>query len=140
MKRSLLAVFAVFAVFSTVACDGQGGAETSATDQRVARLVERLLKDSGGFASQYLPLILSVIFSLGVDDSINQKPLLKLWFWKSFYWLSLIMSMSLVTLAAYLLVVGSSLLWSAFIVLAVTYIITAQVKIRIYVFKSKACW
>ena len=94
----------------------------------VARLVERLLKDSGGFASQYLPLILSVIFSLGVDDSINQKPLLKLWFWKSFYWLSLIMSMSLVTLAAYLLVVGSSLLWSAFIVLAVTYIITAQVK------------
>jgi hypothetical protein len=106
----------------------------------VARLVERLLKDSGGFASQYLPLILSVIFSLGVDDSINQKPLLKLWFWKSFYWLSLIMSMSLVTLAAYLLVVGSSLLWSAFIVLAVTYIITAQVKIRIYVFKSKACW
>ena len=106
----------------------------------VARLVERLLKDSGGFASQYLPLILSVIFSLGVDDSINQKPLLKLWFWKSFYSLSLIMSMSLVTLAAYLLVVGSSLLWSAFIVLAVTYIITAQVKIRIYVFKSKACW
>ena len=106
----------------------------------VQRLVERLLKDSGGFASQYLPLILSVIFSLGVDDSINQKPLLKLWFWKSFYWLSLIMSMSLVTLAAYLLVVGSSLLWSAFIVLAVTYIITAQVKIRIYVFKSKACW
>ncbi|MDC6451144.1 hypothetical protein PQY67_13245 [Pseudomonadales bacterium] len=99
-----------------------------------------MLKDSGGFASQYLPLILSVIFSLGVDDSINQKPLLKLWFWKSFYWLSLIMSMSLVTLAAYLLVVGSSLLWSAFIVLAVTYIITAQVKIRIYVFKSKACW
>ena len=42
MKRSLLAVFAVFAVFSTVACDGQGGAETSATDQRVARLVESL--------------------------------------------------------------------------------------------------
>lgn len=106
----------------------------------VARLVERLLKDSGGFASQYLPLILSVIFSLGVYGSINQKPLLKLWFWKSFYWLSLIMSMSLVTLAAYLLVVGSSLLWSVVIVLVVTYIIPAQVKIKIHVFKSKACW
>ncbi|PCH61955.1 MAG: hypothetical protein COC19_03675 [SAR86 cluster bacterium] len=106
----------------------------------VARLVERLLKDSGGFSSQYSPLIVSVIFSLGVYGSINQKPLFKLWFWKSFYWLSLILSVSLLVFATYLLVVVSSLQWPVVIVLAVIFIIPAQVKIRIYAFKSQLCW
>ena len=106
----------------------------------VARLVEKLLKDSGGFSSQYLPLILSVIFSLGVYGSINQKPLFKLWFWKSFYWFSLILSMSLTVFATYLFAVGNSLLWSVVIVFAVIFIIPAQIKIRIYAYKSKECW
>ncbi|MEW6997448.1 hypothetical protein AADZ86_07075 [Colwelliaceae bacterium BS250] len=105
-----------------------------------ARLVDRLLKDSGGFSSQYLPLILSVIFSLGVYGSINQKPLFKLWFWKSFYWFSLILSISLAVFATYLFVVGNSLQWSVIIFLAVIYIIPAQIEIRKYAFKSSACW
>jgi hypothetical protein len=104
-----------------------------------ARLVERLLKDSGGFSSQYLPLILSVIFSLGIYGSINQKPLFKLWFWKSFYWLSLILSMAMAVFAVYLIVTGKSLQWPAAIFLAVMFILPAQIKIRIYTFKS-SCW
>jgi len=106
----------------------------------VARLVERLLKDSGGFSSQYLPLILSVIFSLGVYGSINHKPLFKQWFWKSFYWFSLLLSISLAVFATYLFVVSDSLQWTVVIVLAVIYIIPAQMKIREYAFKSKVCW
>ena len=106
----------------------------------VARLVDRLLKDSGGFSSQYLPLILSVIFSFGVYGSINQKPLFKIWFWKSFYWFSLILSMSLAVFSAYLIMAGNSLQWSVVIILAVVFIIPAQIKIRVYAFKSKACW
>jgi hypothetical protein len=106
----------------------------------VARLVERLLKDSGGFSSQFLPLILSVIFSLGVYGSISQKPLFKLWFWKSFYWFSLMLSISFAVFATYLFVVGNTFHWPVVIVLAVIYIIPAQVKIRTYAFKSKVCW
>ena len=106
----------------------------------VARLVDRLIKDSGGFSSQYLPLIISIIFSVGVYGAINQQPLFKLWFWKSFYWFSLLLSMALFMFAAYVLMVSHSILWSVAIFLTAIFIIPAQVKIRMYYFKSKGCW
>ena len=108
----------------------------------IARTAKRIFRDSGCFSRQYLPLILSAIFGLGVYGCINKKPLFKLWFWKAFYWFSIIISFSLLAFALYfaLAVGGSSLLWSGLLVLVCLFIITAQVKIIEYCFKSPQVW
>ena len=108
----------------------------------VVRMIERILKDSGGFSSQYLPLLLIAILSLGVYGSINNKPLLKSWFWQCFYWLSIVISFSLTTFALYLATfVGvSALPWFLVLIFITLLLIPAQIKINEYGFKSPEVW
>jgi len=108
----------------------------------VARTAERLIHDSGGLASQYLPVILCSIFSLGVYGAVNKKILLNIRFWQCFYMFSIMMSISLSLFAFYLAfsVGGSSLLWPAVIVFVILFIIPAQIKIKEYSFKSPQIW
>jgi len=83
------------------------------------------LRDSGGFASQYLQLILAVIPSLGIYACVNSKPLFKQWFWKSFYWSSIVLSIPLLGFAVYLglAVESNSLSWSGILILAFLFLI-----------------
>ena len=108
----------------------------------IARTAERILRDSGGFASQYLPLVLTLIFSIGVYACTNSKPLFKRWFWKSFYWFSIVLSISLLGFVVYLGLAGgsNSLSWSAILILVFLFLIPAQVKIKEYSFKSPQIW
>jgi len=108
----------------------------------LARTMERIVHDSGGIASQYLPVFCCSIFSIGVYGAINNKPLLNLWFWKCFYMFSIMMSISLSLFALYLALVadGSSLLWSGIIIFVLLFIIPAQIKIKDYSFKSPQIW
>ena len=108
----------------------------------VARAVERILKDSGGFFSQYLLLILAVIFSIGVYGCINKKSVFTLWFWQCFYWISLLLSLLFVTFALYVIFImqDSSVFWTILLILAVVFLIPAQIKIRQYGFKQPEYW
>ena len=107
-----------------------------------ARTAERIFSESGGFSSQYLPLIFSAILSFGVYGSIKKKPLFILWFWQALYWFSIILSLSLLAFALYLALVegASSLKWSGVIVFSALLIIPAQCKIKAYSFKSPDIW
>lgn len=104
----------------------------------IPKTAERILRDSDGFASQYLPLMLAVILSLGIYDCVNSKPLFKRWFWKSCYWFSIVLSIFLFGFAVYIgVTVGSnSLSWSSILILEFLFLIPAKVKIKEYSFKS----
>ncbi len=108
----------------------------------IARMIERILKDSGGFSSQYLPLLLIAILSIGVYASINNKPLLKSWFWKFFYWLSIVISFSITAFALYLAMFkGIGIFpWLLVPILITLFLIPAQIKIKEYGFKSPEVW
>lgn len=108
----------------------------------LVRAIERTFNDKGGFASQYLPIIFCGLFALGVYGRINQKPMFKLWFWKSYYYFSIILSISLLAFALYLALVskGGVPLWAEALVLVTLFIIPAQFKLKEYCFKTTHLW
>ncbi len=107
-----------------------------------ARATEKILTDSGGFASRYLPLIVLMIISLGIYGSIAKKPIFTPLVWKAVFWLSVSVSFTLFALALYLSIIvgGSALTWAAVSILVVAILFPGQLRIKHYAFRMPEVW
>lgn len=108
----------------------------------IGRLVERILLESGGFASRYLPVIFVLVLSVGIYGSIKNKPILSRWFWLIVFAISLLASALAIAFSAYLALFagGGAMLGASLLLLATVLLIPAQLKLRNYISKSNACW
>lgn len=108
----------------------------------IGRLVERILIESGGFASRYLPVIAVLILSVGIYGSIKNKPILSRWFWLIVFAISILASALAIAFSAYLaLFVGAgAMLGVTLLLLTTVLLIPAQLKLRDYISKTNKYW
>lgn len=108
----------------------------------VGRMIEKVVAESGGFASRYLPLIAVLVLSVGIYGSIKNKPILYRWLWLAVLAFSSIASLMAIAISAYLAFsVGSGALRSIALLLSIAFLlIPAQIKLKNYASKANGCW
>ena len=107
----------------------------------LARLIERIWIDSGGFFSRYLPLILTLVMVIGIYASLKQRRL----FVRGF-WLSVVATVALIIVSASLLFIylgvtshwGSMGVW--LLLLSALVLIPGAWRLRTYSAKSNPIW
>ncbi len=106
------------------------------------RMIERILSESGGFSSRYLPLIATVLISIGIYGCMNNKPVLKRWVWRTVFTSTAFLSLAALVFSAYLVIFvgGSSVTSVGLLLLVVIILIPAQIKLRKYYLKSSGYW
>ena len=68
-----------------------------------ARLVERVARDSGGFASRFGPLIAVIVVSIGIIAWLQGRRLMYRWFWCAMFGLIVIVQLSSLLYGSFLL-------------------------------------
>ncbi|TKB57594.1 hypothetical protein [Ferrimonas aestuarii] len=107
----------------------------------MGRMIERIVVDSGGFASRYLPLVVMMVVSSGIYGSVNNRPIFKRGFW-------LVISFFLMTTAfiglvfcCYLVFAGVANAKSAALIMSLSVLLLpAILKIKKYCSKSNPIW
>jgi hypothetical protein len=100
----------------------------------VARLIERIAIDSGGFASRYLPIIVVSIICTGIYHCLENKAFLHQVFWQVIYWILIVVNImsvgSIVIVSLYQL----NHLWvDALLLIGISFLLfPALIKIRQY--------
>lgn len=72
----------------------------------LARMVQKIVTETGGFGSRYGPLILAGVLALGIVGYVFQTPFAHRWVWMAIFWLLAIVSAGLLILAASLVLDG----------------------------------
>lgn len=104
-----------------------------------ARLVQKVMADSGGFASRYTPLLIAAVLVVGVLGHIYQKPLGRAWFWQLLFWLSVTVSTSAIAFSFYLALIAGPFDLVFILMLFTLALIRAQWRVWQY-FRSKSIW
>lgn len=106
------------------------------------RMIERILADSGGFASRYLPLALALVVVLGIYGSINGKPFLKPWFWRLIYLFLMVISIVGCIYSIYLLALvgGGSTLGAIGMLMAALMLIPGVLRLKLYAKMPNEFW
>ena len=102
-------------------------------------MVERLVKDSGGFWSQFGPPIGAMILAVGLACWLKNKAVLNVWAWRAVHaCVTLIQTLAFV-FSAYL--AGTGAYVPAALILSVCLIlIPANIALRQYSYRSPALW
>ncbi|MCV6624880.1 MAG: hypothetical protein OIF38_02215 [Cellvibrionaceae bacterium] len=108
----------------------------------VGRMVERILAQSGGFSSRYLPIIFMLTISVGVYGYINNKPILASWFWKVIFGLTCVLSLSALVYAVVigLYVGGDVMIWAGLLLLVAVLLIPAMISLQKYSSGDREYW
>ncbi|MBU3023964.1 hypothetical protein [Aestuariibacter sp. A3R04] len=108
----------------------------------IARMVERIYSESGGFSSRYTPLFVALVVSLGIYGSVNNKPFFARWFWQCLYiTIGVAIAVAVMTSVYLLLFVGLSTLPAVTLLLIVsTFVFPALLNLRSYTKKTTGNW
>ena len=107
-----------------------------------ARLLERIMTESGGFASRYLPLLLTITFACGIYQCLQNKAVLARWVWVVVYGLSVVSAAGAFLFSLFLaLSVGSVSLVGIVILLFTSLVLLPTVfKLKAYSAKDNPIW
>lgn len=106
------------------------------------RLAEKVFNETGGFASRYLPLVLTLAVSIGVYGCIASRPIYKRWIWRLLLNLLIVISIGLLIFAGYLLFfAGASAIAAAMGLLFIFIVLLpGLIKLQQYSSKSAEFW
>lgn len=107
-----------------------------------ARLVERIMMESGGFASRYLPLLLTITFACGIYQCIQNKAVLSRWVWAIVYGLSIVSATSAFLFSLYLALLVGNVSMFGIVILFMTSLalLPAVFKLKRYSAKTNPIW
>lgn len=107
----------------------------------VVRLMQKIIVDTGGFASRYFPLIITIIIVVGVIGYTLQKPILKRWFWMTYFWLISFTTAAIAFFSFYVIVVYGAKSKLGLGMLSVALILLPALSLLYkYAFKSQVLW
>lgn len=103
------------------------------------RMIERLVKSSGGFWSQFGPPLGATILAIGLIYWLQSKPILHQWAWRSVLICLVLIQLSAIVFAVYLL--GISVIGPAgLLILAAFTLVPANVALYQYAYNSPDLW
>lgn len=107
----------------------------------VARLMQKVIVGAGGFASRYIPLIITIIIVVGVIGYIFQKPIFKRWFWMTYVWLISVIIATLTLYSFYVIAVSGVKSKLGLVMLSVALFLLPGLSVLYkYAFKSHVLW
>lgn len=107
-----------------------------------ARLVERIMMESGGFASRYLPLLLTVTFAVGIYCCLQNKAVLARWLWVIVFGLSVFSAAGAFLFSLFLALSLGSVSLGGIVILLLTSLalLPAVFKLKRYSAKVNPIW
>lgn len=107
----------------------------------VVRLMQKIIADTGGFASRYIPLIIIIIIVVGVIGYILQKPILKRWLWMTYFWLISVATAAMAFFSFYVIAISGAKSKLGLGMLSVALILIPALSVLYkYAFKSQVLW
>lgn len=103
------------------------------------RMLERLIKGSGGFSSQFGPPIGAMILAIGLIFWLKNKSLLNVWVWRGVHICVVLVQSLAVVFAAYLARTGVYTPAASVLFLSVL-LVPAHVALRQYSYRSPELW
>ncbi|MCH2056579.1 MAG: hypothetical protein MK214_08230 [Thalassotalea sp.] len=106
------------------------------------RLVERIMMESGGFASRYLPLLLTITFAFGIYQCLQNKAVLSRWVWVFVYGLSIASAAGAFLFSLFLAFAVGSVSLVGIVILLITSLalLPAVYKLKGYAAKDNPIW
>ncbi len=103
------------------------------------RMFERLVRDSGGFSSQFGPPIGAMILAVGLVCWLKNKAFLNVWVWRAVHVCVILVQVLAVVFAAYL--AGIGVYAPAALILSISVLlIPAYIALSRYSYRSSELW
>ncbi|MGQ8367190.1 hypothetical protein [Glaciecola sp. 1036] len=107
----------------------------------IVRLIQKISTDSGGFASRYLPLIVTLVLIIGFVGYMQQWAFLKRWIWRVLFWLVSLVYTAAIIFAGSLLFNSAISVWHQLLLMGIAVIfIPALVSLFKYSQKDANIW
>ena len=103
------------------------------------RMLERLVIESGGFWSQFGPLIAAVVLAAGIIGWLDGRRLLNVWLWRILH-LCLVFAQLLAVLYATYIGVFGIYLPAALVFALATFLLPASIALFRYAYRSRELW